>query len=372
MFRNEQGTWTGIRTFSERKYDDAFTVGQKATLFGVAYEVTGVIVKRVYGSYFWKEYILIDGEGNFRFLSESDGHFIFLREIGEEVVNSTNKRAHFENVAYDIYSKTDAQIVSAQGFFDFAIPSGKVVMREYIAPPQMLSFETVDGKTCVYFGEHVSRSSIRKAFGGVKLPYKAGISMVQPFPFPLQPTIVIFGCAILLMIITHVAVFVNQVGSDVLNVTLPFDGKEYVSPTFYLRGGAAPLTIEAQSAVDNSWANISVGLVNEATNEEVYATKDIEYYHGYTDGENWTEGSTNEKFNICGVPAGKYHLVISPSHQSDDQLNRDMTVTATWRDPSMHNIWMGICGLGIVGVAFFGYYRYIETRRWADSPYSPY
>ena len=56
-----------------------------------------------------------------------------------------------------------------------------------------------------------------------------------------------------------------------------------------------------------------MALVNENNGEEVYASKDIEYYHGYTDGENWTEGSNSEDFNLCGVAAGKYHLTITPS-----------------------------------------------------------
>jgi hypothetical protein len=49
--------------------------------------------------------------------------------------------------------------------------------------------------------------------------------------------------------------------------------------------------------VDNSWANVGLGLVNEKTNEIVYASKDIEEYHGYEDGENWSEGRRDESFN---------------------------------------------------------------------------
>ena len=59
-------------------------------------------------------------------------------------------------------------------------------------------------------------------------------------------------------------------------------------------------------------------MINETTGEEIYANKDIEYYHGYTDGENWTEGNTTEEFNICGVAAGKYHLAITPMKATED------------------------------------------------------
>lgn len=373
LFRSKGTTWDKVRKFKQTKTsDNAFAIGQKARLSGVDYEVTGMLVKRVYNQFFWREYVLADREGNFRFLSESEGHFILLREIDITTVESDKQYAYHSHIEYRLFDKTDAQIVDAAGFFDFELPSEKIVMREYIAPPHMLSFETIAGNQTCYWGEHISHKEIKRAFGGARLPYKSGVGIVQPLPFPLQPTVVIFGIAVLLMIVTHVAVFVNQVGREVLNVTLPFDGKDYISPAFYLRGGAAPLTVEASSGVDNSWANVSVALVNEDSNEEVYANKDIEYYHGYTDGENWTEGSTSEEFNICGVPAGKYHLVISPSHQKEDQLNRDITVKATWRDPSMHNIWMALIGMGIIGIGFFAYNRYINVRRWSESPYSPY
>jgi hypothetical protein len=63
--------------------------------------------------------------------------------------------------------------------------------------------------------------------------------------------------------------------------------------------------------VDNSWANVGIGLVNEKTNEVVYASKDIEQYSGYEDGESWSEGSKSEDFNICGVAAGTYHFLVS-------------------------------------------------------------
>jgi hypothetical protein len=53
------------------------------------------------------------------------------------------------------------------------------------------------------------------------------------------------------------------------------------------------------------------------TGEEVYASKDIERYSGYTDGESWSEGS-NWRSLIYGVPAGTYHLNITPMKAPED------------------------------------------------------
>jgi hypothetical protein len=90
---------------------------------------------------------------------------------------------------------------------------------------------------------------------------------------------------------TNKSVFEQEINfADVRN-------KEMVSKSFDLSGGSAPLKVEVYSNVDNSWANVGLGLVNEKTNEIVYASKDIEEYHGYEDGENWSEGRQNESFN---------------------------------------------------------------------------
>ena len=40
-------------------------------------------------------------------------------------------------------------------------------------------------------------------------------------------------------------------------------------------------------------------------------SQDIEYYHGVSDGESWSEGSTSKEINFCGVAPGKYHFLIS-------------------------------------------------------------
>jgi hypothetical protein len=77
------------------------------------------------------------------------------------------------------------------------------------------------------------------------------------------------------------------------------------------------------SNVDNSWANVELSLINEKTNETEYTSKDIEEYHGYEDGESWSEGSKNEEFNFCGVAPGKYHFTISAQKQGLEKMSAE-------------------------------------------------
>jgi len=161
----------------------------------------------------------------------------------------------------------------------------------------------------------------------------------------------------------------------VLDTDIPYDNyinKDFTSPSFELKGSSAPLTITAHSDVDNSWANIQVALVNEKTNEEIYANKDIEYYHGYEDGENWSEGNNTEEFNLCGIAAGKYHLVFTPMKAPEDTLNQNLHIKATWGEPSLRNVWLTCVFMGVLLIALYYGERYFETKRWEDSSFSPY
>lgn len=112
--------------------------------------------------------------------------------------------------------------------------------------------------------------------------------------------------------------YTTRTNYEVFRDSIRFDSvrnKELISKSFDLKGASAPLEVKLYSNVDNSWANIELSLVNEKTNETEYTSKDIEQYHGYEDGESWSEGSKSEEFNFCGVAPGKYHFAISAQKQ---------------------------------------------------------
>ena len=174
--------------------------------------------------------------------------------------------------------------------------------------------------------------------------------------------------------VTQLFVNQNRTETHVLSKEFSFaefDSKDFVSESFTLEGGSAPITISVHSDVDNSWANAQIALVNETTNDEIYANKDIEYYRGYTDGESWSEGSQGEKFNICGVGEGKYHLVITPQKQPDDVTNNSLYVKVVWKEPSLWNFGISILVMGIIIVILFLANKNFEQRRWENSDYSP-
>lgn len=357
-------------------FDLPLKVGHKGTLNGTEYEVTGIIVKKVHNIYFWREYILTPKEGNNIYLSETDGHWIILTQVDEKfTVSKRNRNIDYQELEYALYGYEDTNIAYAEGCFDYTLPVSSVEMIEYINPPYIVSFERQKGHVDTFHGQHIPAGTVQKAFGMASTPPKTGVGIVQPFSVDLRIMAIIFCLASLVILAAHMLIYAGRQEQTVLSETLSFadySGKDFVSQPFTLKGGSAPLQVSLQTEVDNSWASVQVGLINELTNEEVYSGKDVEYYHGYTDGESWTEGSQTDGFYMCAVPEGRYHLVISPSKAPEDVSNRVVSVYATWNAPLQRNVFIPIFAMAAIGVACYYIKNQFERRRWAESNYSPY
>ncbi|OCB77204.1 DUF4178 domain-containing protein [Flavobacterium crassostreae] len=355
--------------FKSYYYDQTFVVGKTATFNNQEYTITGILIKACDG-FEWKEYILINKKEEFLYLSESSGHWIILHEIEfQKKVGNHPLTLEYEDKLFDRYNYCYPTLISAQGFFDFDIYSNFELI-EYICPPLLVSFEKKGPNQTAFLGKHISRKEIKRAFHtNNTLAAKSGVGMVQPFLFNIGNLALICCCFALLILFTHWYTNINRMEQNVLNTEMAFEhyaNKDYITPSFVLKGSSAPLSIRVHTNVDNSWANVQVALINEKTNEETYASKDIEYYHGYADGESWTEGSVTEKLNICGVGPGKYHLSITPTKAVEDVQNQTLQIQATWSKPSYRNVYMTFLFMIVFVVAMFYLDKNFENKRWEE------
>lgn len=375
-FFTYEGELNTIKHFDYKPIDALLDIGKKGVFEGVEYEIINCLVKKFHSIYYWREYTLKSAAGNYVYLSESDGHWILLEEISDKYEISTKfKSLTYKNIKYNLYEKSQCNIVSAVGFFDYVVPNSNIQIIEYISPPNIVSIEKYEGSETTFFGRHVSKSEIQKAFKNTVLPSRTLVGAIQPFPINFYNAAIIFCVISILILITQLFVNQNRTETFVLSKEFSFaefDNKDFVSESFTLEGGSAPMTISVHSEVDNSWANAQIALVNETTNDEIYANKDIEYYRGYTDGEHWSEGSQGEKFNICGVGEGKYHLVITPQKQPNDMTNTKMSVTAVWKRPSMWNFFISVLIMGVALIFIYSANKFFENQRWENSDYSPF
>ncbi|PWB22743.1 DUF4178 domain-containing protein [Flavobacterium sp. HTF] len=357
--------------------DYPLEIGDVGFFKGSDYKVTGILRKNVYPNYSWTEFILQNEAKEFIYLSLSNGHWMLLSEM--DVTFEVKKHPlilEYEDKEYNIFEYSDAEIVNAQGFFDFQLPQNKLIhLVEYIRPPFIISVERMDGVETAFYGEYIKKSEIKKAFPHITLPYQNGVNMIQPYKFNITNTAVIFCFFALLIITANWFIYRDQVEQNVFYKVIrfsEFDNKEITSDSFVLNGASAPMTIKVSTDVDNSWANVNIALINEGNGDEIYTSKDIEYYHGYSDGESWTEGNQSEEFNICGVKAGKYHLLITPLKAPEDINNNNLKVKVVWNQPSDRNVWLVVVFMLVVFLAIRFFKSTFEKNRWSDSSYSPF
>ncbi|MBO9694049.1 MAG: DUF4178 domain-containing protein [Chryseobacterium sp.] len=290
-------------------------VGQKGKIGEVEYTVAAIIVRKYGSSIFWREYYLKDSKGNDAFLSESDGHWVFLIPIHPDDFKSKDSAfPTYLGRTYRWYENSQCSIEAAAGFFDEHLDFSVATYKEYVNGTRMISQEKTAKKSQYFYGVHISKHDVKRAFKIAHMPYYTGVGIVQPYYFDMKQAVNIFCVAALMICLLQMYVYTSRTNETVFAETINFadvKDKELVSKSFTLSGGSAPLKVNAFSGVDNSWANVQLSLVNENTNEIIYTSKDIEQYHGYEDGESWSEGSQSEDFNLCGVGSGKYHFIIS-------------------------------------------------------------
>jgi len=294
-------------------------VGQKGKIENVEYTVVAIIVRKYGANIFWREYYLKDQKGDDAFLSESDGHWVFLTSMHPNDFKSKNaKLATYLGKNYRWYETSQCSIHAATGFFEDKLDFTLATYKEYVNGTHMISQEHSGGQTNYFYGTHFSKHTIKRAFRLSHMPNYSGIGIVQPYYVNMREAINIFCVVGLLICLFQLYVYTSRTNETVIEQKVNFSDvrdKELISKSFTLSGGSAPLKVNVFSNVDNSWANVQLSLVNENTNEAVYTSKDIEQYHGYEDGESWSEGSQSEEFNLCGVGAGKYHFVISAENE---------------------------------------------------------
>jgi hypothetical protein len=288
-------------------------VGGKGVFYGTEYWVINIVIKKYGSDTFWREYSLKDRAGNNIYLSESDGHWVFLRPV-DFAFKEFQYYAEANGKNYRWYETTPCTVYAATGFFEDKLKFGLATYKEYVNGTEMISREEY-GKSVQFFkGNHISGAEIKKAFGIKTLPYRSGTGIVQPFLFNVKQCTNIMAITALLICVLQLYVVTSRSNQAVFEQNINFadvTDKEVVSKSFTLSGGSAPLKVHAFSDVDNSWASVGISLVNEKTNEVIYASRDIEKYSGYEGGESWSEGSQTEDFNLCGIPAGTYHFLIS-------------------------------------------------------------
>ena len=123
---------------------------------------------------------------------------------------------------------------------------------------------------------------------------------------------VMLVAALALVVNGLAAVFCSLAGTEVLSEA--FSAEEltegaYSSP-FPVAGNGAAVRITARTGLSNAWMALNAALVREDDMMVHQYESDIEYYHGRSGGENWSEGSRNKSVMVSVPDGGNYRLFV--------------------------------------------------------------
>ncbi len=108
------------------------------------------------------------------------------------------------------------------------------------------------------------------------------------------------------------------------------DSAIFRTNSFTLPDSKQSIEVDLHASVDNNWFYAEFALINEQTGGEYNFSHEVEFYHGYDDG-NWSEGATRGTAFLSAVPGGTYHINIYPDfstgvHLFDIRVKRNVLV----------------------------------------------
>jgi len=400
-------------------------LGKEGILKGNTYKVIAYMEKKESGTnYEWKEYMLYSYTKGYAFLAEYGGQWSFIAGTQHypELANAVfdDGAASLDGVEYQQYNLYSPVISALIGEFDWDAYEERVSTREFINPPFMLVREKNKTNERVidwYFGEYIEPQEIADAFaidiGAFPDMVDIGANQPNPHKKRYQQSLKLSITALIIMVLLQVLLIIFRPSQLIIDKSVPlalppaakqdsvkqdsvkqdsakkdtgvnatanlysqpvtngnFEYQSLRTSSFTINNGPAPVNIDLSAPVDNNWFEATLELVNEKDNQTWVISKEIDYYHGYDDGDSWSEGSTSESVLVDDIPPGKYHINIYPYAGTQSVDHMDIKVTANiilWQ-----NLLITLLILALYPLACWYFQRQFEVNRWMNSDYSPY
>jgi hypothetical protein len=363
---------------SKIKHEPLIPLGTRGKVRGETFEVIGYMRRQIEVEgipYEWSEYLLFNPYKGFRWLTEYNGHWNFVRTATSlpKVVNLGGKSAvNYIGTNFFHYQASEARVSYVLGEFYWRVQVGEVCqVVDYVAPPLMLSKETTEAEETWSLGEYIEPNILWQGFQlKTSPPLRVGVAPNQPSPLGGSTSKMwkLFGCFLLAAILLQLFFGVFAQNRLVFHNDFIFDKtapeKSLVTDVFELTGHDSNVVIKSKAAVNNSWIFLNMALINEETEKAYDFGREISYYSGVDGGESWSEGSRSDEAVLPTIPAGHYYLRIEPESESSSMPYK----VEVYRDvPSWTYFFIAISILTVFPFFQWARRRQFEAARWSDS-----
>ncbi|HTK46907.1 MAG TPA: DUF4178 domain-containing protein [Gemmatimonadaceae bacterium] len=372
---------------AKQKFTPQIPLGTRGALKGEKWEVVGYQVRRITidgTSYYWEEYLLFNPYKGFRYLTQYDGHWNDVQIVKAAPAESINGRQPFVT----LYGETFKHFQTATAYTEFVLGEfpwqvrvgDHAVVRDFVAPPRMLSEESTPDETTWSLGTYTPAAQIWKAFSLPGKPLRPrGVYANQPDEYrpvagSMAKRYLLFAAIIVglgvLRFVTAARETVFATDSSFFRPGAPADSLAFVTPTFTVKGRTTDLEVTTEAQVDNGWAYFDYALVNEQTGTTYEFGREVSYYYGRDSDGAWSEGSRRDRALLPSVPAGQYFLRVLPEAQvPTDFLEYRIVVR---RDVPIVTPYLVCLALLAIPPIFWALRAWgMESARWKESDYAP-
>ncbi|BCB27245.1 hypothetical protein SKTS_21310 [Sulfurimicrobium lacus] len=360
-------------------------LGSQGKLRGATYDVVGFMRRRVVvegESYEWSEYLIYSEQENFRWLSEYQGHWNFIKPTSNTPSMAgalTKPKARFLGRDFTHFQTASATVTYVIGEFYWRVKVGEAAeVMDFVAPPLMLSREKSGKEISWSLGEYIEPAEIAAAFKlPSPLPAPIGVYANQPSPHSGQAGSYwkAFWIFALLAIAIQVFFLVSADDRTVFQQSLDFaqipKGQAITTEVFPVDGHTANLVIENRTNLDNNWLYLDINLVETGSGQSYHFGREVSYYHGYDSDGSWSEGNAHDAVVLSEIPPGNYLLQIDP--ETPPGLNAAMSdrIVVKRDVPMWTNFFLALLALLLFPVVAWWRSSSFERRRWAESDYAP-
>ena len=147
-------------------------LGTRGTIEGRAWEVIGFQYRTIEvdgETYGWSEYLLFNPYHGFRYLSEYQGHWNFIRTLHAlpemREYSGSHANASYDGQTFRHFQSSTATTAFVQGEFPWEVRSGdRVSFSDYVAPPRLLSAEREVEDTTWSLGRYTTGAEVWEWF----------------------------------------------------------------------------------------------------------------------------------------------------------------------------------------------------------------
>lgn len=187
----DQGKLEYLTTLRAKFGKPQVPLGSVGKLGGVEYTVIGVMgryVKYAGKTYPWTEYLLHNSQVGFRWLVENQKHWSFVEPVSPGAAKELRDKATYNGKRFRLYDRSTAYVKFVLGEFYWKVHAGEQAeTADYIAPPEMLSFERASESKAkevnVSLGRYLQIEELNQAFElerPIRKPW--GVGTIQPAP----------------------------------------------------------------------------------------------------------------------------------------------------------------------------------------------